>query len=70
MIRLDSHGLAIRRKRRGVTPLVTLVNFSGQKLEKSGSTLSASSWECRAATPLTLVPATVARWAMRTDRSG
>ena len=66
----DSRRLARRTKRRGVTPLVTLVNLSGQYSEKSGSTLSRNSCECSAATPLTFEPATVARKAIRTARSG
>jgi hypothetical protein len=37
--------------------LVTLVNFSGHSSEKSGSTLSRSSWLCSSATPLTLTAA-------------
>ena len=53
--------LASRTNRRGVTPLVTLVNLSGQYSEKSGSTLSRSSCEWSSATPLTFEPATVAR---------
>ena len=57
----DSFGLASRTKRRGVTPLVTLVNLSGKYSLKSGSTLSRSSCECSSATPLTFAPATVAR---------
>jgi hypothetical protein len=57
-------------KRRGVTPLVTLVKRSGHSSEKSFSTLSLSNSLCRAATPLTLTDATVAKWAIRTERSG
>ncbi len=65
-----SDGFARRTNRRGVTPFVTFVNLSGQYVEKSGSTFSASSCDCSAATPLTLVAATVARYAIRTERSG
>ncbi len=57
----DSAGLASRMNRRGVTPLVTLVNLSGHMVANSSSTLSRSSWECSSATPLTFAPATVAR---------
>ena len=70
MISSDSAGLASRTNRRGVTPLVTLVNLPGKNSSKSGSTLSRSSWECSSATPFTLAPATVARYAIRTARSG
>ncbi len=66
----DSPGFASRTNRRGVMPLVTLVNLPGKNSLKSGSTLSRSSCECSSATPLTLEPATVARYAIRTERSG
>ena len=41
-------------KRRGVTPLVTLQNFSGHSSAKSRSTVSFNSSECSRATPLTV----------------
>ncbi len=63
-------GLLWRMNRRGVTPFVTFVKRSGHSSEKSFRTLSLSSCECSAATPLTLTEPTVARWAMRTERSG
>ena len=66
----DSERLASRMNRRGVTPLVTLVNLSGHSALKSGSTLSRSNWLCSSATPFTLRPATEARWAIRMARTG
>ena len=45
-------GLLRATKRRGVTPLVTLQNFSGQSSAKSRSTVCFSSSECSCATPL------------------
>ena len=63
-------GFASRMKRRGVTPLVTFVNLPGKNSSKSGSTFSRSSCEWSSATPLTFAPATVARYAMRTERYG
>ena len=44
------------------------INLDSAK--KSFSTFSLSNSLCRAATPLTLTDATVAKWAMRTERSG
>ncbi len=55
-MRSDRRGLASLMKRRGVTPLVTLVNLSGYTSEKFFSVTSLSSWECSSATPLTWEP--------------
>ena len=62
-------GLLMATKRRGVTPLVTLSKRSGHISAKSRSTVSFSSVECSAATPLTAWLPTVARCAMRSRRS-
>ena len=62
-----SGGLLTATKRRGVTPLVTLQNFSGQSSAKSRSTVLLQQIASEvAATPLTRWLPTVARLAMRT----
>ena len=50
-------------QRRGVTPLVTLMNFSGQRAAKSGNRSVRTSSLCSAATPLTRRLAMTARLA-------
>ena len=61
-----SGGLLTATNRRGVTPLVTLQNFSGHSSAKSRITVCLSRSECSRATPLTWWLPTVARLAMRT----
>ncbi len=59
-------GLAKSINRRGVTPLVLLLNRPGQSSWKSFSTLVLSSSLCRAETPLTAWLPTQAKCAIRT----
>ena len=63
-------GLASSSHRRGVTPLVLLLNRSGNSPAKSGTVLVRSSSEWMAATPLVLWVPTIARLAIRTLRTG
>ena len=62
-------GLACATQRRGVTPLVLLLNLSGHRSTKSRNRPSFSSCECSAATPLTEKLPTIASQAMRTCRT-
>ena len=64
-----SFGLLSTIQRRGVTPLVTLTNFSGAIRWKSRSTVCLEQLVCSAATPLMAWLPTLARCAMRTYRS-
>ena len=60
-------GLALRSQRRGVMPLVLLLNFAGQNSAKSLQDFESSRssvWSF--ATPFTEQDPTMARWAMRT----
>ena len=70
MISRDRSGLASRSQRRGVTPLVLLLNRSGKISAKSETTVVRSSREWISATPLVLCVPTIARLAMRTCFSG
>ena len=70
VISRDRAGLASSSQRRGVTPLVLLLNRSGNISAKSRSTRVRSRSEWIAATPLVLCVPTTARWAMRTLRAG
>ena len=63
-------GLASSSQRRGVTPLVLLLNRSGNISAKSATVLVRSSSEWMAATPFVLWEPTMARLAMRTWRAG
>ena len=63
-----SAGFASNNQRRGVTPLVLLLNRSGNIVAKSGTRRCLISSECNAATPLVLCDPTMARCAMRTCR--
>ena len=58
-------GLALSSQRRGVIPLVLLLNFSGHNSAKSRSTSFFRSSVCSLATPFTEQEPTVARCAMR-----
>ena len=62
----DSSGLAPSSHRRGVMPLVTLVNCSGHSSAKSGKSRERTRLECTLATPLTVCEPTSASTAMRT----
>ncbi len=70
MIRRDRSGLASRSQRRGVTPLVLLLNRSGKISARSETTVVRNSREWISATPLVLCVPTIARLAMRTRFSG
>ena len=63
-------GLARSSQRRGVTPFVLLLNRAGNSPARSLSTVSRSSREWSAATPLVLCDPTTARCAIRTFFSG
>ena len=63
---LASGGFASSRKRRCVTPLVLLLNRSGNSSAKSGTTVFFSRSVWMAATPLVLCEPTMAILAMRT----
>ena len=67
--RAASAGLASSSQRRGVTPLVLLLNRSGNISARSLTVVVRSSSEWMAATPLVLCEPTMARLAMRTLRS-
>ena len=58
-------GFAASSQRRGVTPLVLLLNRSGNISLKSFKRSAFNSSVCRAATPLTECDPTTARYAMR-----
>ena len=62
-------GLASRSQRRGVTPLVLLLNRSGYISARSLTVTVRSRSEWMAATPLVLCEPTMARFAIRTLRS-
>ena len=66
----DSAGFACCSQRRGVTPLVLLLNRSGNTSAKSRSTRVRNRSEWMAATPLVLCEPTTARCAIRTRRAG
>ena len=66
----QSAGLACCSQRRGVTPLVLLLNRSGNISAKSRSTRVRNKSEWIAATPFVLCEPTTAKWAMRTRRVG
>jgi hypothetical protein len=68
--RVASFGLASRSQRRGVTPLVLLLNRSGNMAARSATVLVRRSSEWIAATPFVLWVPTIARFAIRTCRFG
>mmetsp|Transcript_6223 Transcript_6223/g.22460 ORF Transcript_6223/g.22460 Transcript_6223/m.22460 type:complete len:236 (-) Transcript_6223:1546-2253(-) len=63
---LDNAGFACNNQRRGVTPLVTLMNFSGHINRKSGNSCDLRSLVWIMATPLTVCEPMTAKFAMRT----
>ena len=67
---LARSGLASSSQRAGVTPLVLLLNRSGNIAAKSATVLVRSNSEWIAATPFVLWVPTIARFAIRTWRSG
>jgi hypothetical protein len=66
----DNSGLAASSQRRGVTPLVLLLNRCGYSSAKSATTRVRSNSEWIAATPLVLCVPTIARFAILTCRTG
>ena len=69
-ISFDSDGFERTMNRRGVTPFVLLLNFSGQRSLKSFNMVSFNNLECSSATPLIFMLPTQARFAIRTCFSG
>ena len=67
-MRFAREGFDARSQRRGVMPLVTLVNLSMPKtLTKSLKMVALMRSECNSATPLTFLEPMMARKAIRTD---
>ena len=67
-MRAASLGFAANNHRRGVMPLVTLVNLSIPKtLTKSLKMVALIKSECNSATPLTFLDPIIARYAILTD---
>ena len=66
LIRSVRRGLAFISQRRGATPFVLLLNFSGQSSANSGTSDFTTRWLCSADTPFTEWLPRIARLAIRT----